>query len=139
MLFQGSLREADASCRSRGSVFRQQLEPLPLGQTTWRDHLKVPAVEGGDLVQVEPLGERYHASIHGLEPQRRVGGEQFRHPSVVMRRDLNDAELVVGDGGAEFSGQAPAPLRIGQQMTDLSGSKRSVRVNFQVNGPAMAL
>ena len=71
---------------------------------TWRDHLKVPAVKGGDLVQVEPLGERYHASIHGLEPQRRVGGEQFSHPSVVMRRDLNDAELVVGDGGAEFSG-----------------------------------
>jgi len=35
---------------------------------TWRDHLKVPPVKGGDLVQVEPLGEHYHASIHGLEP-----------------------------------------------------------------------
>src|SRR5205807_8904445 len=87
-------RGADASCRSWGSVFRQQLEPLPFGQMTWRDHLKVPAVKSGDLVQVEPLGERYYASIHGLEPQRRVGGEQFSHPPVVMRRDLNDAELV---------------------------------------------
>ena len=26
-----------------GSVFRQQLEPLPFGQMAWRDHLKVPA------------------------------------------------------------------------------------------------
>ena len=25
---------------------------------------------GGDLVQVEPLGKRYHAGIHDLEPQR---------------------------------------------------------------------
>jgi len=85
-----------------------------------------PGVKGGDLVQVEPLGERYHTCIHGLKPQRRVGGEQFSHPSVVMRRDLDDAELVVGDGGAEFSGQADAaaPLRIGQQMTDLGDSKR---------------
>ena len=109
-----------------GSVFRQQLEPLPFGQMAWRDHLKVPAIKGGDLVQVEPLGERYHTCIHGLKPQRRVGGEQFSHPSVVMRRDLDDAELVVGDGGAEFSGQADAaaPLRIGQQMTDLGDSKR---------------
>ena len=70
------------SCPACGSVFRQQLEPLPFGEMTWRDHLKVPPVKGGDLVQVEPLGERYHASIHGLEPQRRVGGEQFCHPPV---------------------------------------------------------
>jgi hypothetical protein len=35
---------------------------------TWRDHLKVLPVKGGDLVRVEPLGERYHASIQGLEP-----------------------------------------------------------------------
>jgi hypothetical protein len=33
-----------------------------------RDQLKVLAVRGGNLVQFEPLGERYHASIHGLEP-----------------------------------------------------------------------
>jgi hypothetical protein len=66
-------REPDASCSSCwGSIFRQQLEPLPFGQVTWRDHLKVPAVKGGDLVQVEPLGERYHASIHGLESQHRA-------------------------------------------------------------------
>ena len=109
-----------------GSVFRQQLEPLPFGQMAWRDHLKIPAVKGGDLVQVEPLGERYHTCIHGLKPQRRVGGEQFSHPSVVMLRDLDDTELVVGDGGAELSGQtdAAAPLRIGQQMTDLGDGKR---------------
>ena len=43
-----------------------------------------------------------------------------------MRRDLYDAELVVGDSGAEFRGQtgAAAPLRIGQQMTDLGNGKR---------------
>ena len=42
-----------------------------------------------------------------------------------MRRDLDDTELVVGDG-AEFGGQAnaSAPLRIGQQMTDLGDGKR---------------
>jgi hypothetical protein len=42
------------------------MEPLPAAQAgprrtvdeimTWRDHLEVPAVESGDLVQVEPLG-----------------------------------------------------------------------------------
>jgi len=43
-----------------------------------------------------------------------------------MRRDLDDTELVVGDGGAEFGGQAnaPAPLRVGQQVTDLGDGKR---------------
>jgi hypothetical protein len=92
----------------------------------WRNYLEVPAVKGGDLMQVQPFGERYHASIHDLEPQRRVGGEQFGHPPVVMRRDLDDTEFVVGDGGAEFGGQADvsAPLRIGQQVTDLGDGKR---------------
>jgi hypothetical protein len=87
---------------------------------------EVPAVKGGDLVQVESLGEGYHASIHGLEPQRPVGGKQFSHSPAVMRRDLDDAKLVISDGGAEFSGQADAlaPLRIAQQMTDLGSSKR---------------
>jgi len=43
-----------------------------------------------------------------------------------MRGHLDDPELVISDGGAEFSSQAdaPAPLRIGQQMTDLGDSKR---------------
>jgi hypothetical protein len=38
-----------------------------------------------------------------------------------MRGDLDHPEFVIGDGSAEFSGQAnaPAALRIGQQMTDL--------------------
>ncbi len=31
---------------------------------------KVSAVKGGDLVQVQSLSKRYHASIHHLEPQR---------------------------------------------------------------------
>jgi hypothetical protein len=44
-------------------------------------------------------------------PQRRIGREQFSHPSVVMRRDLDDAELV-GGGGAELSGQNDAALRL---------------------------
>ena len=35
------------------SVLRQQLEPLAFGQVAWRDDLKVAAVQGGDLVQVE--------------------------------------------------------------------------------------
>ncbi|HZR54150.1 MAG TPA: hypothetical protein VFB06_32195 [Streptosporangiaceae bacterium] len=43
-----------------------------------------------------------------------------------MGRDFDDTQLIIGDGGAEFSGQtdAPAPLRIGQQMTDLGDRKR---------------
>lgn len=48
----------------------QQSEPLSLGEVAWCDDLEVAAVEGGNLVQVEPLGKRYHAGIHGLEPQR---------------------------------------------------------------------
>jgi hypothetical protein len=75
----------------------------------WRNYLKVAAVKSGNLMQVQPLGECYHASIHDLKPQRRVGGEQFSHPPVVMRCDLDYAEFVVGDGGAEFGGQADAP------------------------------
>jgi hypothetical protein len=92
----------------------------------WRNYLKVPAVKSGDLMEVQPLGECYHASVHDLKSQRRVGSEQFGHPPVVMRRDLDDAELVVGDRGAEFGGQAdaPAPLRIGQQVTDLGDGER---------------
>jgi hypothetical protein len=83
----------------------------------WRNDLKVPAVKGGYLMQVQPFGERYHAGIHDLEPQRGIGGKQFGHPPIVMRRDLDDTEFVLGDGGAEFGGQADAsaPLRIGQQ------------------------
>jgi hypothetical protein len=34
----------------------------------WRNHLKVSAVKGSDLVQVQSFGKRYHASIHHLEP-----------------------------------------------------------------------
>jgi hypothetical protein len=46
-----------------------------------------------------------------------------------MWRDLDDTELVVGAGGAEFGGQASAsvPLRISQQMTDQSLSSRAWR------------
>ena len=42
--------------RVQESVFRQQSEPLAFGQVAWRDDLEVTAVQGGDLVQVEPLG-----------------------------------------------------------------------------------
>jgi len=38
--------------------------------------------------------------------------DRFSHPSVVVRRDLDDAELVVGGGGAELSGQNDAALRL---------------------------
>ena len=43
---------------SRGSAFRQQLEPLSFGQVTWRNDLEIPAVKGGYLMQVQPFGER---------------------------------------------------------------------------------
>ncbi len=45
----------------------QQSEPLSLWEVAWCDDLEVAAVEGGDLVQVEPLGERDHAGIHSLQ------------------------------------------------------------------------
>ena len=35
----------------------QQSEPLSLGKVAWCDDLEVAPIEGGDLVQVEPLGE----------------------------------------------------------------------------------
>jgi hypothetical protein len=82
-----------------------------------RDDLEVTAVQSGDLVQVEPLGKRYHAGINCLEPQGYICGEQFSHPPVVMRGHLDDPELVIGDGGAEFGSQsgAPTPLGIGSR------------------------
>ena len=42
-----------------------------------------------------------------------------------MRGHLDDPELVISDGGAEFGSQADASasLRIGQEMTDLSDGK----------------
>jgi hypothetical protein len=108
------------------SALWQQFEPFPFEPMAWRDYLEVPAVQGGDLVQVEPFGERYHAGIHGLEPQRGIRGEQLRHPPIVVRCDLDYPNLVIGDGGAEFGNQAdaPAPLRISQQMTYLGDGKR---------------
>jgi hypothetical protein len=37
----------------------------------WRDHLKVPAVKGGDLVQVEPwLAQAVDTTVHAVT----VGG-----------------------------------------------------------------
>jgi hypothetical protein len=35
----------------------------------WCDDLEIPSVKGGDLMQVESLGKRYHARIYGLKPQ----------------------------------------------------------------------
>ena len=48
----------------------QQSKPLSPGEVARCDDLEVAAVQGGDLVQVESLGKRYHAGIDGLEPQR---------------------------------------------------------------------
>jgi hypothetical protein len=59
---------------------------------------------GGDLMQVKPLGKRYHAGIDGLKSQRGVSGEQFSHPPIVVRGHFDDAEFIIGDAGAEFSG-----------------------------------
>jgi len=47
----------------------QQSKPLSPGEVARCDDLEVAAVQGGDLVQVEPLGKRYHAGINGLQPQ----------------------------------------------------------------------
>jgi hypothetical protein len=34
-----------------------------------RNYLKVPAIKSGDLMEVQPLGECYHASVHDLKSQ----------------------------------------------------------------------
>ena len=93
----------------------------PLGKWAWRDYLEVAAVERGDFMQIEPFGKGDDAGIDRLEPQRGIGGEQLSHPPVIMRRRLDDPQLVVSYGGAEFRSQSgtPAPLRIGEQMADL--------------------
>jgi hypothetical protein len=104
----------------------------------WRDYLKNPAVQGSDLVQVEPLGKCDDAGINGLESQGWVRGEQLGHPPVVMRGHLDDPELVISDGGAEFGSQADAsvPLRVGQQMTDLGNGNRGSNEGTSPRAPA---
>ncbi len=62
----GCAKQMRPGDQSSGSNF----EPLSFRQMTWCNYLKVPAVKGGDLMQVQSFGERYHASINHLEPQR---------------------------------------------------------------------
>jgi hypothetical protein len=92
----------------------------------WRDYLEVPAVERGDFAKIEPFGKSDDACVNHLEPQRGIGGEQLGHPPVVMRRRLDDPQLVVSYGGAEFRSQPgkPAPPRISEQMADLGDRQR---------------
>jgi hypothetical protein len=63
------LRAASTSCAFGESVFRQQPEPLAFGQVAGRDDLEVTPVQGGDFVQVEPFGKRYHAGVDCLKPE----------------------------------------------------------------------
>jgi hypothetical protein len=101
------------SRRTQGSI-RQQREPLPLGQVAWCDYLEVAAVERGVFAQIEPFGKGDDAGVDYLEAQRSIGGEQLGHPPVIMWRHLDDPQLVVSYGGAEFRSEprTPAPLRI---------------------------
>ncbi len=39
-------------------------------------YLEVASVESCDLVQVKPLGKRYHAGINSLQPQGRIGRQR---------------------------------------------------------------
>jgi len=66
---------------------------------------------GHDAVHLRDLGMQAatdHVVLEHARADERIlvsaGGEQFGHPPIVMRRDLDDTELVVGDGGAEFGG-----------------------------------
>jgi hypothetical protein len=78
-----------------------------------RNYLKVPAVKSGDLMEVQPLGKCYHASVHDLKSQRRVGSEQFGHPPVVMRRDLDDAGSSSAIAAQNSAARPTRPRRCG--------------------------
>ena len=56
-------------------------------------NLKITTVESCDLAQVKPLGERHYAGINCLQSQGRISRQQFRHPSVVVRRDFYDPQF----------------------------------------------
>jgi hypothetical protein len=59
------------------SVVWQKPQPIPFAQVTRCYYLEVAPVESCDLVQVKPLGKRYHAGINNLQPQGRIGRQQF--------------------------------------------------------------
>ncbi len=104
------------------SVGREQSQPLALGQVPRRHDEKVPLVKSCDFAQVKPFCQRDDTGVQQLQAQGRVRGQQLGHPPVVMRGDLDDPQLVGGDCCAGLSrelGAAP-PLRIGQQMANLS-------------------
>ena len=76
--------QAHLTTRSSGSVGRQQGEPLSFAQVPGGDDKEVAAVEGGDLADVETFCEGDHASVHYLQAQRGVGGQQLGHAAVVI-------------------------------------------------------
>jgi hypothetical protein len=79
----------------------QQSKSLPLGKVAWCDDLEVAPVKGGDLMQVEPLGKRYHAGIHGLKP---LGHPGFLGDVIEREDRLYVSEVSLPPGTASACG-----------------------------------
>jgi hypothetical protein len=84
---------------------------------TWKSRRS----KGYDLARVKALGKRHHAGINCLQPQERIGPQQFGHPPVVVRGYLYDPQFVIGNCCTEFGGElwSAASFRICEQMTYL--------------------
>ena len=55
---------------------------------------------------VADYNEDDYAGIDSLQPQGRIGRQQFGHPPVVVRGDFYDPQFVIGDSRAEFGSEA---------------------------------
>ena len=73
-----------------------------------------------------PPARTWNARPPGVSAVRACRAGHYAANSVQILVHQRYDRLVVGDGGAELGGQAnaPAPLRIGQQVTDLGDGKR---------------
>lgn len=92
---------------------RPKGEPLPFRQMTRGHHHEVAVVERRHLPNVEALGQGDDAGVNRLETEGGVGRQQLGHAPVVMRRHLDDTQLVRADCGAEAGGQAGTAARCG--------------------------
>lgn len=87
-----------------------------------RTHHGVPAVEGGDLRQREPLTQRDHRCIGGAQRQILVGEHEFGRAAVVLGSEFHWPQGPIGQGGQELRVHA-CPAFAGEQITDLGDDR----------------
>jgi hypothetical protein len=76
-------------------------------------HHEVASVERGHLAEVEAFGQGDDAGVDGLETEGGIGRQQLGHALVVMRRHLDNAQLIGADGSTEPGGKLTTPAALG--------------------------